>query len=134
MGCCLVLFLLAATIGCQESKQSLYEEIDHQTHAHWPSDLVDADSNIRLRLDLLALQPSDKIVESELVDLVSWCAEVAADTDLTEQQWLPIYEQTEALRKRLQSDIDLASLTNELAQLSKTLEAAHHSLPTKPAF
>jgi hypothetical protein len=128
------LMLGIAIAGCQNSKQSLYEEIDHETPAHWPSDMADAASKIHSRLELLASQPDDSVARSELVDLVSWCAEVAADTDVSEQQWMPIYEYCEAIRKRVQAGVAIDSLFSELQQLCTTLEAAHQGLPSKPTF
>lgn len=121
---------LALLVGCGTEKESLFEE-DHEVPAHWPSNLSDAADKIDQHLQLLSSQPDDKQYESELRDLVAWTPEVAADSDLTEQQWLPIYDMCEIMRTHLASgdvsplDIEedfrkLQSLLIESAQLLST--------------
>lgn len=119
-------------IGCKNSKNSLYEEIDHETPAHWPADMVDASNKIQSRLQTLASQPDDSVAKAEIIDLINWCAEVAADTNLNEEQWQPIYEQSEVCRKQVHAGVAVSSLTSELQQLCSTLEAAHKALPIQP--
>lgn len=93
-----VLLLLGGVIGCTEQdstpKKSHFEH-DHTVAAHWPSDLADVTTKLRERLK--DENPDEQVV-SEIEDLVSWTAEVAADTDLSEADWLPLYHATESLR------------------------------------
>ena len=44
------LCVLVCMLGCGESKESLHE-MDHVVPAHWPSDLTDAASKLRERLN-----------------------------------------------------------------------------------
>lgn len=129
---CLVFGL--TNTGCQNSKNSLYEEIDHETPAHWPNDMADAADKIKSRLTIVASQPNDSTARSELVDLVSWCGEVAADTDIAEQQWQSIYDQCEAIRVQVNTGVAIETLEVDLRLLCDLLEAAHKALPTEPTL
>ncbi len=83
---------------------------EHFVPEHWPADLVDAADKLRDRaaalsetgLDDVAIEKrSPTIVLSELRDIVGWVPEIAADTDLTEEQWIPIHVASESLSRRL---------------------------------
>ncbi|MEC8474407.1 MAG: hypothetical protein VXZ38_07155, partial [Planctomycetota bacterium] len=58
---------------------------------------------------------------SEIIDIVSWVPEIAADTDLTEEDWIPIDEQAQSLSKRLAKqenlDDDKQQFANQLCDL-----------------
>ncbi len=102
----LLLFLLGLG-GCggdaESSKRSHFEH-DHDVAEHWPRDLVDTANKIRQRLDRLETDSSDVVHLSEqIVDLISWVPEIAADTDLPEERWLPIYHASETLTANLRS-------------------------------
>jgi hypothetical protein len=144
-------------VGCGAEKDSLFEE-DHEVPAHWPSNLMDASEKIDQRLALLAGKTSPspaesgqqdapqlapESCESELRDLVAWIPEVVADTDLTEEQWLPVYELCEVMRDHLSSsdvsaiDIeeDFRKLQALLRDLFKQLQSVAESaaVPQEPA-
>ncbi|MBB3204882.1 hypothetical protein FHS27_000649 [Rhodopirellula rubra] len=95
-------FATLLLIGCTSDatpKTSLFED-DHAIAAHWPVDL--SDISIKLRQRLGAEMIDDETMH-EIKDLVSWTAEIAADTNLAEADWLPIYHATESLTANLQS-------------------------------
>jgi hypothetical protein len=99
-----IIFLAFAVNGCANpSSDGEYEKVEHFVPAHWPSDLLDASSKIEDR----TLQLSGKTaanapaLEGELRDIVGWIPEIAADTELTEEQWDPLYFASEELSKRL---------------------------------
>ncbi len=101
------LLFLIVLVGCggQDSapKTSLYED-DHAVAEHWPSDLADVAVKLRERFsdsDANTDASSDSFAEIE--DLVSWTAEVAADTNLAESDWLPLYQASESLMANLRS-------------------------------
>lgn len=132
-------FLLAACVlaGCGQEKESLHEH-EHDAPEHWPGDMAEAAEFIMQRVELLSAtdsQPSQdeesgKTTEGELRDLVEWAPEVAADTDLPEVDWVPVYEMSEVIRKHLQSgDVTAADLSGDLEKLAKLLEEAHAKLP-----
>jgi DNA repair ATPase RecN len=138
-------FLLAACVlaGCGQEKESLHEH-EHDAPEHWPSDMAEAAEFIMQRVELLSgasTQPLEdaelakdtsslKETEEELRDLVEWAPEVAADTDLPEVDWVPVYEMSEVIRKHLQSgDVTAADLSGDLKKLAKLLEEAHAKLP-----
>ncbi|MEM9368175.1 MAG: hypothetical protein AAGD07_19440 [Planctomycetota bacterium] len=42
-------------------------------------------------------------VREELTDMASWAPEFAADTDISEQRWIPIHQLSERLRLSIQA-------------------------------
>lgn len=126
--------------GCGAEKESLFED-DHHLPAHWPSNLSDAADKIEQRLELLTNQgtASDEpdastvmdAAESELRDLVEWIPEVAADTDLSEAQWLPIYEMCEVMREHLsRGDVKALDIEEDFHRLQALLVESARALPT----
>lgn len=103
-----VLFLFLLGLGgcggdAESAKRSHFEH-DHDVAEHWPRDLADTAAKIRQRLDRIEPDSSDAVELSEQVaDLVSWAPEIAADTDLSEERWLPIYHASESLTANLRS-------------------------------
>ena len=45
-------------------------------------------------------------VAREIIELVSWVSEIAADTELTEEQWIPLDQISQTLFQQLQNDED----------------------------
>jgi len=101
----LFITLLAITaVGCgSQPADGEYEKVEHFVPAHWPSDLLDASLKITERaLQLSGQSTTDTpTIENQLRDIVGWVPEIAADTDLTEAQWNPVYAASETLSKRL---------------------------------
>lgn len=124
------LFLLV--LGCFSEdlaeKKTLFDE-DHHQPAHWPVDLGDAATKMHERLTVAAFS-QDRAAQQELSDLVSWTAEIAADTDLTEEEWLPIYNASEALLANLRASKNRWTDANrgQAERLSQLLEDAHATL------
>jgi hypothetical protein len=89
-------------VGCGDSRASLHEH-EHETPMHWPHDLKDAARKIRERSAVLDSDESSAYEQAfaELRDLIEWTPEVAADGDLSEQQWMPLYKESERLRQEL---------------------------------
>lgn len=105
MRICIVLCLLGLlVVGCVhdgESKTSHFEH-DHEVAPHWPSDLADAADKLRTRLDA-PVSDQSKQVAKEIADIVSWVPEIAADTNLAEQDWIPLDTASNSLSAKLQS-------------------------------
>jgi len=118
--CALLLFGLT---GCAEEQESLHE-LDHFVPVHWPHNLQHASELIVARI---ATAQHAESAKKELDELLSWVPEIAADTELSEQDWLPIFIECERLRRNLQGDIDDA-LRADLQQMASTLKAAHERL------
>ncbi|WP_404306994.1 hypothetical protein [Neorhodopirellula lusitana] len=95
--------LMALVVGCgepEEAPKASHFEDDHAVAAHWPADLPDLSSKLRERLN----QPHmDAASLAEIKDLVSWTAEIAADTNLREDDWVPLYEAAENLTADLRT-------------------------------
>jgi hypothetical protein len=101
--CLMFLLVFFLPGGCtkndNEAKTSLFEEHHHEP-AHWPDDLGDIAVKLRKRM---SSEVSEKSL-GEIKELVSWTAEVAADTNLAESDWVPVYEATESLSRQLRTD------------------------------
>ena len=111
-------------------RTSLYE-VQHVQPDHWPADLADMAEKLRTRIAMLDENPAQGKVSQELTDLVGWAAEVAADTDLTEVQWLPIYQRSEMLRRSLRAARYAWTDSNleRAADLAEQIERAAGQLP-----
>ena len=120
------------------AKTSLFDH-EHDLPPHTPKSLMDLSNKIRARLKLVSQSSDSARVQTELSDLIGWSAEIAADTDIGEQRWLPIYELSEELRLAIAENPshwtpERISKTTRLCQLS---EAAWQALPEasrKPRF
>ena len=121
----LALILLAALLaGCGEgeNQKTSHFEHDHEMPDHWPSDLADSALKIRDRLLMYQRFPDLRPeMTSQIIDIVSWVPEIAADTDLTEEDWIPIDQQVQSLSQRLAQqenmDNDNQQLANQLCDL-----------------
>jgi hypothetical protein len=100
--------------------KNAHEPVEHFVPDHWPADLRDAADKLAQRASALAGPSGDPSgetagepqadapvaapaarVEKELRDIVGWVPEIAADTPLTEAEWMVVYEASESLSKRL---------------------------------
>lgn len=120
---CLSMAMILAVVGCGEEQESLHEH-DHFVPAHWPTDLQRAS---QLILERVPRATADATARKELLDLMSWVPEIAADTPLGEPEWNPIFAQCEQYRKRLLRGYD-AALGTELQELAATLTTTHAEL------
>jgi len=98
----LLLVFLSLVVGCGvEERESLYES-DHTVPAHWPNDVADSIVKMEERVTRLHNQPDQKTT-SELADIIGWVPEIAADSELTEEEWAPLYEASTRLTNRVRS-------------------------------
>lgn len=104
------------------------EPLAHVQPAHWPKDMADAAEMMESRLSVLKVNPGAENEFAELSDLISWAAEIAADTDLSEADWIAIYETSERLRRDLLSRRSFTPLMDEVEQLVILLRDAHRQL------
>lgn len=81
---------------------------EHSVPAHWPSDLEDADVKIQARMVWLrSVEPApDQTISpdtafKQLQEIVAWVPEIAADTPLSEADWMPVHQASESLSRRL---------------------------------
>ncbi|MDV6030713.1 MAG: hypothetical protein F9B45_11570 [Phycisphaera sp. RhM] len=128
--------LIVCLAGCAsdgDTKTSHFEH-DHEVAAHWPNDLADAAAKIRQRLDAAAStsDPSKRLAE-EIVDLVSWVPEIAADTDLSEHDWIPLDNAAESLSASLRAvDNELtAANRKQTAALCELIEQSLKKIPSQ---
>ena len=89
-----------------------------------PRSLGDLCGKIRDRLTHLKSDQSDADVKAELADLISWAPEFAADTNIDESRWIPIYESSEEIRLSIETNTNqwdearIKQITN-LCQISE---------------
>jgi hypothetical protein len=134
MRICIVLcFIGSLLVGCVhdgESKTS-HVEHDHEVAPHWPNDLADAAIKLRKRLDA-PISNRSKQVAKEIADIVSWVPEIAADTNLSEQDWIPLDTASDSLSAKLQSTDN--EMTDECRRQTVALcELIEQSLDNIPA-
>jgi hypothetical protein len=123
-----ILLVISGLLGCGDGKESLHED-DHTTPPHWPVSLSDAADRIEQRFEHLHQDPSLAQAKNptfeELRDLIEWAPLVAADRDLSEQQWNPIYQLSESVRKQLPNFGGGDSLKPPVEELCKGLRGCH---------
>jgi len=95
----LVLVTCAAPLACTPAgnEKASHFEHDHEVAEHWPVDLNDLAEKLRSRLE----KDIGDETKHEIEELVSWVGEVAADTDLAEADWSPLYHRSEAVTEEL---------------------------------
>ena len=135
-------FATLLLLGCSAdaTPKTSHFEHDHIVAPHWPNDLADAATKIRERLAWLQDGPTPALHDhehhhdhghddhhdhghelnptAEIVEIVSWIPEIAADTNLCEADWLPIYHATESLVDDLRSASE-QSVSGELTSDSR---------------
>jgi hypothetical protein len=126
----LTLVGLVVTLGaCGAERESLFEG-EHDLPSHWPSNMADAIQKIDQRMERLDKDADDALAEQELRQLVDWIPEVAADEELTEEQWMPIYELCEVMRQHLSDgSVRPAAIAPDFRKLQQLLENAVAELP-----
>lgn len=108
----IISFALTGCFGGPEADR--HEPVEHFVPDHWPADLLDAAAKVAQRASALASQPTESptdgsgsdrrpMIEQELRDVVGWVPEIAADTSLTEAQWMVVHEASEAMSNRLKT-------------------------------
>ena len=92
--------------------------------------MEDAAQKIEQRLELIRSKATLESTRKELLDLIEWAPEVAADTDLDELEWVPVYELSETLRLHFRaSDVSLDDCREDIARLILMLRESHSKLP-----
>lgn len=122
----LALLLAALLPGCAKEAESLYAE-KHVVPAHWPESIGDAAAKLAERMNQLQSDPTITVdresVEKELIDLIEWTPEIVADSNVLEEDWLPIYDQCEKIRKALRRGNDLSSQKGAIDALVVSLQS-----------
>ncbi|MDB4759938.1 hypothetical protein OAG34_01845, partial [bacterium] len=114
-----------ACVGCSKSpSQTDSHEHHHDLANHMPTSLGDLCRKMRIRLQQINNGQTSPVLKSELMDLVSWAPEFAADTDIAESRWIPIYESSEQVRGSIGNQSDQWDQANiakisHLCQLSE---------------
>ena len=94
---------------------------------HLPRSLGDLGRKMRRRVRQLG-GPDEAEVRSELMDLVTWAPEYAADTDLPESRWWEVYEASGSIRGG--SDEWDSERVAAIERLANLCSEAWRTLPT----
>lgn len=130
------LLLGLSMVGCAE-QESLHEH-DHIVPPHWPSSPGELAHFLEERLSALQALPADSEKHADIVeqtqDLVVWAPEIAADTDIAENEWLPIYELSQLIQAHLRAgDIGPLDIQSDLDKLISLMRAAAKTHAQEPA-
>ncbi len=120
----LVMVVLVGCGGQDAAPKTLFED-DHAVAAHWPDDLADVAVKLRQRLADSNTNPQSL---AEIKDLVSWTSEVAADTNLSEADWLPLYNASESLMTNLRASTD-GLTSDDRSQIESLCELIDNTVP-----
>ncbi|HAC89006.1 MAG TPA: hypothetical protein DCF63_00010 [Planctomycetaceae bacterium] len=121
--------------GCNGEKSSLYGDLDHVLPDHWPGDVTQAGQMIKQRLEKVKSSGGNsQQTNAELLDLISWAPEIAADTELAEVHWQPIYDQSEKLQRRLSAEESPQAIAAEIEKLSELLLLAPSQFKSDPMW
>lgn len=90
--------LLLACSGCNTHEQDGDHQLEHHIPAHKPASFAEAVSELRSRG--LAMQGDQATDEEnhELLDIINWLPELAADSDLNRSQWEQVRDSVAELR------------------------------------
>lgn len=126
----LLIAIPLSVVGCGSDQPAPHRE--HVIPAHWPADLPDARAKI---LERLEISSDVKLPAAELRDIIGWLPEIAADTPLSESQWLPIHEACDVLSERLRKTSppwDAATI-EQLRDLCELLQTQATTISGPPA-
>jgi hypothetical protein len=94
---------VASDAEADDAKQATFAEHDHERPPHMPANFPQAVAELRRRHLLWTAstfareaRPTDP-KHQELYDIVGWLPMLAADSDLTEAEWLPVKHATDRL-------------------------------------
>lgn len=125
--------LLVGTPGCtgDSTPKESHFEVDHEVAAHWPDGLADLCAKLRgyLGADAAELTPQQR---TEIEDLVGWVGEVAADTNMREADWDPLYRKSQSILTDLRARPGaLTTATRE--DIRSLCSAIEETLPRIPS-
>lgn len=130
------LLLIAMSVGCgtAEAPKTSHFEHDHIVSSHWPEDLADLSSKLRSRVAKNNASPDEQL-RHEIEDLVGWVGEVAADTNLSETDWIPLHESSQAVLASLEATDDPLSNENlrEIESLCQLIDMSITNIPEQLA-
>ena len=114
-------WMAASIAGCVEGRSSTHE-LEHVVPAHWPINLSDAADKIDARIAVIEAQSSESAqARNELIEIISWLPEVAADTALPEADWSTLNVACQNIESQLKSSKDLKRALDELRTLCSKL-------------
>jgi hypothetical protein len=134
---CIVCLPMLAVAGCNtattappESAERDYEhQHSHELPAHRPKNVAQAAAEIKKRVAGIETPASDETAReqqlAELLDIVRWLPELAAESDLSEADWTTIDGESKSVEKKLAAENQQA---RQQLPLDETLRTAVLSL------
>lgn len=135
LGWAVLIGCLPWVVGCVEGRTSNHE-LEHVVPPHWPTGLADAALKIETRVAAIESQDASATqARAELLEIIGWLPEIAADTPLREAKWVPIHAACAKIEglMHVSNDVgsakaDLQSLCEQLKELERELAEAEEAL------
>lgn len=129
--------------GCAEHEEDEDHHLEHLIPEHKPVNYADAITQLDERGAKYFETEMTESDKTELIDIVDWLPEIAADSDLNRQQWEAVQKATPELRQIIvnqkgdNSQKEWESLVDHLGKLIKDSDvwhstAAHSGMTPEP--
>lgn len=106
--------------GCVDGRPSTHE-LEHVVPAHWPTGLADAADKIEQRVAAIEQPANATQARAELLEIIEWLPEVAADTPIREASWVPIHEACAKIESLLKDSTEIGNARGEIQSLCDKL-------------
>ncbi len=88
---------------------------------HWPTGLADAADKIEQRVAAIEQPANATQARAELLEIIEWLPEVAADTPIREASWVPIHEACAKIESLLKDSTEIGNARGEIQSLCDKL-------------
>lgn len=128
--CCGCLIMMAALLIAGCSGEAEEDHLEHHIPPHKPANLIEAVEQLEHRIPLVCGQdasPSDTD-QQELIDIVLWIPELAADSDLRKADWETAAAVSAQMQKTLLSSLAPSVKQSDRQTAQKQLTPLIHDL------
>ncbi|CAK9029102.1 UPF0718 protein YcgR [Durusdinium trenchii] len=115
-----LVILLVVVTGCSDIEEP--EHLEHIIPAHKPSSFTSTVEQLAHRGPLVLEGNASPEARQELVDIVGWLPELAADSDLRRPEWERVQSMAQSLAGLLREDNAQASPESRLAEWGQLVE------------
>ena len=130
--CIAIGWTIGSLVGCIEGRSSNHE-LEHAVPAHWPTSLADAADKIEARINAVEAPTAETAPSRiEIVEILSWVPEVAADCDMREPEWNTVHAACQSANDVMKSPTEPKRATAELRTLCARLRDIHKQLLLTP--
>ncbi|WP_146512324.1 hypothetical protein [Thalassoglobus neptunius] len=93
----IVLFMLCTCCGCGGDEEE--EHLEHIIPAHKPRNFAEAVSELQSRGVSIWDETASAEMKDEMLDIINWLPELAADSDLRRKQWETVQSTSQELSR-----------------------------------